>query len=312
MRVTMLFGLVLTLAISVNAATLRVPSEYSTIQQAVDTADPGDEIAVEEGVYGIYPDLPLTLIVTKNVTIVGIGDVRIGSLEVRAADVRIRGLHLTSLGLMKEPEEPRPHVGNAVRVVGAAHLAMEDCLIRHWGFGIQTVGEARVELQRCRLEEITRVASWIGHGGSLHAESCLFQSSYGDGIVAYGAARVTGTGNIVTVPGVPFVYYGEPGEPLAIEPGVEEAEVAEKEYVSELEQKLATSVDTLDLSVRASNCLASEKIATVAQLVQMTEEELLKVRSFGKTSLREVKRKLADIGLSLGMDLEGTVVESEE
>ncbi len=110
----------------------------------------------------------------------------------------------------------------------------------------------------------------------------------------------------------PFVYYGEPGEPLAIEPGVEEAEVAEKEYVSELEQKLATSVDTLDLSVRASNCLASEKMTTIGQLVQMTEEELLKVRSFGKTSLREVKRKLADIGLSLGMDLEGTVVGSEE
>jgi len=109
----------------------------------------------------------------------------------------------------------------------------------------------------------------------------------------------------------PFVYYGEPGEPMAIEPGAEEVETG-KEYVSELEQKLALSVDTLDLSVRASNCLASEKITTIGQLVVKTDEDLLKVRSFGKTSLREVKRKLADIGLSLGMDLQGTMVSKKE
>jgi DNA-directed RNA polymerase subunit alpha len=111
----------------------------------------------------------------------------------------------------------------------------------------------------------------------------------------------------------PFVYYGEAGEPLTIEPGVEEVEAApEKEYVSELERKLVLAVETMDLSVRASNCLASEKILTIGQLVKMTEDDLLKVRSFGKTSLREIKRKLADIGLSLGMDLEGTIVTAKE
>lgn len=112
----------------------------------------------------------------------------------------------------------------------------------------------------------------------------------------------------------PFVHYGEPGEPAAIEPTAEVAEVAapEKEYVSELERKLQMSVEELDLSVRASNCLASQKIQTVGELVRMNEDDLLKVRSFGKTSLREVKRKLADLGLSLGMDLEGTVIGSKE
>jgi DNA-directed RNA polymerase subunit alpha len=110
----------------------------------------------------------------------------------------------------------------------------------------------------------------------------------------------------------PFVFYGEPGEPAVIEPG-EVVEVApEKEYVSELEQKLSQQVDSLDLSVRASNCLASQKIDTIGQLVAMSDDELLKVRSFGKTSLREVRRKLADLGLSLGMDLEGTVGEPKE
>jgi DNA-directed RNA polymerase subunit alpha len=60
-------------------------------------------------------------------------------------------------------------------------------------------------------------------------------------------------------------------------------------------------VESLDLTVRSSNCLNSNHIETVGQLVQMTEADLLKIRSFGKTSLREVRRKLADLGLSLGM-----------
>jgi len=72
----------------------------------------------------------------------------------------------------------------------------------------------------------------------------------------------------------------------------------------ELEQKLSMTVQELDLSVRANNCLESAKIATVRDLVKKTDADLLKVRSFGKTSLREVKRKLADLGLSLGMDLD--------
>jgi DNA-directed RNA polymerase subunit alpha len=64
------------------------------------------------------------------------------------------------------------------------------------------------------------------------------------------------------------------------------------------------TVQELDLSVRANNCLESAKISTVRELVKKTDADLLKVRSFGKTSLREVKRKLADLGLSLGMDLD--------
>ncbi len=59
----------------------------------------------------------------------------------------------------------------------------------------------------------------------------------------------------------------------------------------------------LDLSVRASNCLESARIQTVADLVSKSDSDLLKVRSFGKTSLREVKKKLQDINLDLGMTL---------
>lgn len=70
----------------------------------------------------------------------------------------------------------------------------------------------------------------------------------------------------------------------------------------DLRRKLEASIATLDLSVRASNCLEAAKINSIGDLVRMNEATLLQLRSFGKTSLAEVKRKLADIGLSLGME----------
>lgn len=99
-----------------------------------------------------------------------------------------------------------------------------------------------------------------------------------------------------------FVQYCDVGEETIVEQVVEtEDTVAKEEQEKQLTQKLAMSVNELELSVRASNCLESVKIDTVGQLVKMTEADLLKVRNFGKTSLREIRRKLADIGLSLGM-----------
>jgi len=98
----------------------------------------------------------------------------------------------------------------------------------------------------------------------------------------------------------PFVQYFEIGEETVAGPVTEEAEEAIDE---ELAKKLSTPIQELELSVRASNCLESVKVETVSQLVQMTDADLLKIRSFGKTSLREIKRKLADIGLSLGMKI---------
>ena len=75
-------------------------------------------------------------------------------------------------------------------------------------------------------------------------------------------------------------------------------------------RKLNMRISDLDMSVRAGNCLESAQIRTVAELVQRDEPDLLSVRSFGKTSLREVKRRLEEMGLSLGMDLpEGYTVD---
>ncbi len=97
----------------------------------------------------------------------------------------------------------------------------------------------------------------------------------------------------------PFVQYFELGEETVT--GEVAQEEPEAEVDEELEAKLNTPIQELELSVRASNCLESVKLETVRELVEMNEAELLKIRSFGKTSLREIKRKLADIGLSLGM-----------
>ncbi|MCC6126649.1 MAG: DNA-directed RNA polymerase subunit alpha [Pirellulales bacterium] len=70
-----------------------------------------------------------------------------------------------------------------------------------------------------------------------------------------------------------------------------------------LETKLNMSLAELDLSVRATNCLESENITTVRDLVSRNEDQLLDVRNFGETTLTEVREKLADIGLRLGMKL---------
>ena len=97
----------------------------------------------------------------------------------------------------------------------------------------------------------------------------------------------------------PFVQYSEMGtETVSGEVTVDQPQPKVGE---EMQAKLNMPIQELELSVRANNCLESAKIETVRQLVKLTEAELLEIRSFGKTSLREVKRKLVDIGLSLGM-----------
>ncbi len=98
----------------------------------------------------------------------------------------------------------------------------------------------------------------------------------------------------------PFVQYFELGAET-----IEEAEPTEIEQEAKVDEQLAEKlkmpIQELELSVRASNCLEAAHVETVGQLVKMTEAQLLKMRSFGKTSLREIIRKLADLGLTLDM-----------
>ncbi len=88
-----------------------------------------------------------------------------------------------------------------------------------------------------------------------------------------------------------------------------EPEVKEQEQVApEFNPNLYRSVDELELSVRSANCLQNANIKYIYELVQKTETEMLKTKNFGRKSLNEIKDILVEMGLSLGMRLDGFVV----
>jgi DNA-directed RNA polymerase subunit alpha len=69
------------------------------------------------------------------------------------------------------------------------------------------------------------------------------------------------------------------------------------------------SVNEIELSVRAANCLNNANITSVGQLAQKSEAEMLRYRNFGKKSLTEIKEKLGELGLTLGMKFDQTLLE---
>lgn len=77
-----------------------------------------------------------------------------------------------------------------------------------------------------------------------------------------------------------------------------------------LKKILNMSVNEIELSVRAANCLNNANITTVGQLAMKTEQEMLKYRNFGKKSLQEIKDKLAALGLSLGMKFDPSLLDA--
>jgi DNA-directed RNA polymerase subunit alpha len=101
----------------------------------------------------------------------------------------------------------------------------------------------------------------------------------------------------------PFVQYTEPGPEVPLEESIEiGGSIGVKDTVdADLERKLNMSLAELELSVRATNCLETEGINSVRELVLRSPDELLEVRNFGETTLREVEAKLKERGLSLGM-----------
>jgi DNA-directed RNA polymerase subunit alpha len=102
-----------------------------------------------------------------------------------------------------------------------------------------------------------------------------------------------------------FVQYSEPGPEVPLDEPIEIGGSSGGIGVidHELERKLNMSLAELELSVRATNCLESEGIATVRDLVIRQEDELLEVRNFGETTLKEVTIKLKEKNLHLGMKL---------
>lgn len=89
----------------------------------------------------------------------------------------------------------------------------------------------------------------------------------------------------------------------------EEIENKQDEERARLRKLYNMSVNEIELSVRAANCLNNANITTVGQLAMKTESEMLKYRNFGKKSLNEIKEKLAALGLTLGMKIDPSLLD---
>ena len=144
------------------------------------------------------------------------------------------------------------------------------------------VTRVRYEIEETRVGQKTnydKLILEIWTNGSVHPEMALVESA-----------------KILRKHLNPFVQYVELGPQVHALPrsGTGSVDPA-------LEAKLNLSLAELKLSVRASNCLESENINTVRDLVQRTEDQLLEVRNFGETTLNEVREKLTELGLRLGM-----------
>lgn len=100
-----------------------------------------------------------------------------------------------------------------------------------------------------------------------------------------------------------FVHFNE--EPIEFE----ESKQSVSQEDSKLKKLLNMSVNEIELSVRAANCLNNANITSVGQLALKSEAEMLKYRNFGKKSLNEIKDKLTQLGLSLGMKIDPNLIE---
>ena len=102
-----------------------------------------------------------------------------------------------------------------------------------------------------------------------------------------------------------FINFDEGAEP-------EPDRVGDRDAKPKFNENLYRSVEELELSVRSANCLKNADIHKIYQLVQKTEAEMLKTKNFGRKSLNEIKEVLSEMGLSLGMQLDGFVPPEED
>lgn len=92
-------------------------------------------------------------------------------------------------------------------------------------------------------------------------------------------------------------------ENISLDTKREEKENVVDEETLQLRKTLHTPLEDLELSVRAFNCLKAAKINSLSELVQYTQDELMKFRNFGQKSLTEIEQVLAERGLHFGMDI---------
>jgi len=100
-------------------------------------------------------------------------------------------------------------------------------------------------------------------------------------------------------------------ENIAFDTHTDQTEDIVDEHILHMRKLLKTSLEDLDLSVRAYNCLKAAKINTLGELVKYDTNSLIKFRNFGKKSLLEIEQMVIDKGLSFGMDLSKYKLDEE-
>jgi DNA-directed RNA polymerase subunit alpha len=90
------------------------------------------------------------------------------------------------------------------------------------------------------------------------------------------------------------------------------ARIEEQQDDLPFNRNLLRKVDELELSVRSANCLKNDNIVYIGDLVQKTEQEMLRTPNFGRKSLNEIKEVLTNMGLALGMNVSGWPPENIE
>lgn len=103
------------------------------------------------------------------------------------------------------------------------------------------------------------------------------------------------------------VFTKDKGHPVLFDEGFTERNAD----LDQMMDKLSLRIDEIELSVRSTNCLSGASIETIAELVSIPERRMLEFRNFGKKSLNEIKAKLHEMGLSLGMDLSAYKLTAE-
>lgn len=185
---------------------------------------------------------------------------------------------------------------------GRGYVTAEEHIAREGDFeiGVIPVDSIFSPVRRVRYRtENTRV-------GQLTDYDRLLLEIWTDGTVAPDMALVEAS-KILRKHLNPFVFYHELGREMEQVETPAEAEKPADEKAADLKEKLLKPIEDLDLSVRAANCLEAEHIKTIGDLVRKTEDDLLKVRNFGKTSLREIKKKIEGLGLELGTDVDAAL-----
>ncbi len=111
----------------------------------------------------------------------------------------------------------------------------------------------------------------------------------------------------------PFVQYFELKQQYLAEGPEVGAAARKSEEIENLRKMLSLPITELDLNVRANNCMKAEQIYTIGDLVRKPKESLLDIRNLGKTTLREVEKKIEDMGLKFGMNVDEAIgILSEE